>query len=54
MADAECKCSQPYDWDDRSWNQTLTMIKVEQTFSRKLILKTINFNWLQFREHDQV
>ena len=33
MADAEYKCSQPYDWDDRSWNKTLTTIKLNNLFS---------------------
>ena len=50
MDDAESKCSQPYDADDRSWNQILTMINYSLPFLWKIILKTININRLQFED----
>ena len=42
MADAECKCSQPYDWDDRSQNQILTTINFNQPFLKRWSDETLN------------
>ena len=42
MADAECKCSQPYDWDDRSRNQILTTINFNRPFLERWSDETLN------------
>ena len=42
MDDAESKWSQPYDWDDRAWNQILTTIKLSRPFLQSLSWKQLN------------